>query len=434
MAALSHTASDHRLSGRRSASQRDDGDQTRNHVALCRHLRDALLRGHRFEVHLRCHLSRRGLKDDFHSWLWLFHGVLSNGGSSAVRSAGMDELRSLAGACSGSGVVDRNAEPPTASLWGLGGVDRALPRPLLVDVGFEVARAVLAINLRGAGFTARRAFVMVANAEVEFLVWIHPGPRQTTVPCVFLHGAGMGAVIYTPLLAHVAKYRRVIAIEVPGVSFGQVSEAGPAAVLDGIPEVVRSTLGSKCVYDVVGHSAGGWFTNVLLRAVRRGALHAPRRVVIMESPCVVPAFLRCYLMCVTDVRDSVTVPYTPDRKATAWLSRIGGCMVGILFCKEIWHLHCLQCGFMADELVILPETVLSLPDTELLFMFNERDGFTNSQESFAYVNDMLAAPHVRAVLLPEAGHGTFLVFRSEWKPTVSVLDAFLQQGHARDSK
>lgn len=109
-------------------------------------------------------------------------------------------------------------------------------------------------------------------------------------------------------------------------------------------------------------------------------------------------------------------------------------MVSGLFCKEIWHLHCLQCGFMADELVVLPETVLSLPDTELLFIFNERDGFTNSKESFAYVNDMLVSPHVRAVLLPEGGHGTFMMFPSEWRRTISCLDAFLQQGHTNCSK
>merc|ERR1719352_685966 len=34
-----------------------------------------------------------------------------------------------------------------------------------------------------------------------------------------------------------------------------------------------------------------------------------------------------------------------------------------------------------------------MPDTEILFIFNERDGFTNSFESFAYVNDMLFGPN-----------------------------------------
>jgi len=225
-----------------------------------------------------------------------------------------------------------------------------------------------------------------------------------------------------------AKQRRVIAVEVPGVSQGQVVEAGPAAVLDGLPGVIRIALGAETAYDILSHSGGGWWTSVVLRAVRRGALHAPRRVLIMQSPVVVPAFLRIILQGQGDSRDSLPCPYRFDGSLKGWLSRVLGWYVHLLFAKCVWNLHCCYLGFTADELVILPETVVPYPETSILFLYGDNDGYTVSEECVAYIRDMLKAPHIHAANMPSAGHGTFMLRQSDWDATVSVIDSFFQRG------
>ena len=166
---------------------------------------------------------------------------------------------------------------PGAVPWGLAAIDNAWQRPLLVDAVTDASRKLMSAGLRWRGYSPRRVYVKVTGAELEYMLWVHPGPKYaSSVPLIFLHGLGRGAVVYGSVLGHLAQKRRVIAVEVPGVSYGQMREAGPAAVLDGLASAVGTALGGPTPYDVVGHSAGGWWTSVLLRAVRRGQLHPPR--------------------------------------------------------------------------------------------------------------------------------------------------------------
>merc|ERR1712136_199414 len=191
-------------------------------------------------------------------------------------------------------------------------------------------------------------YVKVATAEIEYLVWVHPGPKSLpAVPCVFLHGVGSGATLYGRLLSHLALGRRVIAVEVPGVSQGQMSEAGSAAILDGLPQAVASALGPTTTYDVVGHSGGGWWSSVLMRAVRRRQLPAPRRLLIMQSPCFAPSFLRIMLLGQTDVRDAIPTPYIGGTWTQRVFFRLLGLCAHTVAAKDIWNIHCMN---------VLPQT------------------------------------------------------------------------------
>eukprot|EP00929_Paragymnodinium_shiwhaense_P033714 TRINITY_DN18465_c0_g1_i1.p1 TRINITY_DN18465_c0_g1~~TRINITY_DN18465_c0_g1_i1.p1 ORF type:complete len:579 (+),score=84.53 TRINITY_DN18465_c0_g1_i1:81-1739(+) len=408
----------------------DDGGQTVAQAALCRHLQETLSKGHLFTQELLCHFRRKGWRTDYQGWLTVLHGVLSNSGTVSVRAQALVELRKAAAACSNDPKPDWAAKPGPIP-WGVAAIDNAFPRPLLADALIDVMRKLMSVDLRRRGYSPRRVYIKVTNAEIEYLLWIHPGPKDAPrVPIIFLHGVGAGAALYGPVLGHLAQQRRVIAVEVPGVSLGQVCEAGPAAVLDGLASAVQIALGGQVPYDIVGHSGGGWWTSVLLRAVRRGQLHAPRRVLVMQSPVVAPGFLRILLLGAGDIRDTLPCPYIPT---TGWSSRVvnwtAGYVIHALFAKELWNLHCMYLGFTADELVILPETVVPYPETEVLFLFGERDCFMSHKDCVAYLEDSLVAPHIRSAVLAGCGHGTFMLFSDEWKATMSVADEFLKHGH-----
>jgi len=62
------------------------------------------------------------------------------------------------------------------------------------------------------------------------------------------------------------------------------------------------------------------------------------------------------------------------------------------------------------------------------------DPYTISEESIAYIKDMLAAPHIQTALIPGAGHGTFMLRSGEWRDTMAVVDRFLAQGFAAPRK
>lgn len=422
VSALSRVTSDPDL-------KEDGAGQTCAQVALCKHLSEALSRGHRFQESLRPVFVRRGWSNDFQSWQKLLHAVLSNSGTVAVRSAAIVELRRLSAACSGE---SSEREPlPDGLPWGIAAVDCAWPRPLLFEVLQAAVREILSLGLRARGFRPRKVYVKVATAEIEYLVWVHPGPKSLpAVPCVFLHGVGSGATLYGRLLSHLALGRRVIAVEVPGVSQGQMSEAGSAAILDGLPQAVASALGPTTTYDVVGHSGGGWWSSVLMRAVRRRQLPAPRRLLIMQSPCFAPSFLRIMLLGQTDVRDAIPTPYIGGTWTQRVFFRLLGLCAHTVAAKDIWNIHCMNVGFAADELVVLPETVVPHPETSVLFIFGERDPYTLSEKNVLYLRDMLPAPHIKVTMLAGAGHGTFLLFLKEWLELVEVMDRFLERGHS----
>ena len=79
-------------------------------------------------------------------------------------------------------------------LQGIAAVDCAWPRPLLFEVLQAAVREILSLGLRARGLRPRKVYVKVATAEIEYLVWVHPGPKSLpAVPCVFLHGVGSGA-------------------------------------------------------------------------------------------------------------------------------------------------------------------------------------------------------------------------------------------------
>jgi len=410
-----------------SESQLDEiGGYSLAQMSLCQHLLAALRKGHRFDGHARAHLLRNGLPDNTQGWFALLHTILSNNGTLGMSSIARMELQKLCAACSNC-QIGKPLES-VSPLWGLAGQNCAWPRPLFLDAALDSFRKVQELDLFALrGYKQRRIFVKIVNAEVEYLLWTHSGPRESShPPLLFMHGVGSGAAMYGPVLSHFAKSRSVIAVEVPGVSKAQEKEVGPAAILDGLASVVTIALGSHKVYDVVSHSGGGWWTSVLLRAAARGQLEAPRRVVMMQSPCVVPAFLGIYLQGQGHYLERFPVPYVDRGGMKGALCRFAGLLVFALFGKDIWNIHLMFTCFAADELVVLPETLHQLADTSVCFIFGEEDCFIDAHACTAYIHDML--PRAQALVVPGAGHGTFMKVASEWAPTMAPVDRFLYEG------
>lgn len=404
----------------------DRGETTQAQTSLCQHLFAALKRKHRFDRHARVHLLRNGLPDNTRGWFSLLYTVLSNSGTLAVSSSARAELQKVSAFCSNSEV----GEPlePVTPIWGLAAQNCAWPRPLIVDATMEVQRKLLELELLYLRkYKQRRMYVKIVNAAVEYLLWIHPGPKDSTEPpLVFMHGVGAGAVIYGPLLSHFAKSRSVIAVEVPGVSKAQDEEVGPSAILDGLASVIKIALGSQKVYDCVCHSGGGWWTIVLLRAAMRGQLEPPRRVVFMQTPCVVPAFLGIYLQGQGHYKDHFPCPYSDQGGFQGAVWRALGLLIFAFFGKDIWNIHLMYTCFAADELVLLPQTLKVLSQMSVFFTFGEQDGFIDAKACVAYIRDML--PAVRTQVVPNSGHGTFMISKSQWSATMPAVDRFLQTG------
>merc|ERR1712032_1455836 len=103
------------------------------------------------------------------------------------------------------------------------------------------------------------------------------------------------------------------------------------------------------------------------------------------------------------MRDSIPTPYTGGSGSMACLFRVAGYLSHAMFARELWNIHCMNVGFAADELVILPETVVPRRQTSLLFVYGGRDPYTLSDACLAYIDDMMRAPHIRAVNFPSHG-------------------------------
>merc|ERR1719428_1817993 len=114
-------------------------------------------------------------------------------------------------------------------------------------------------------------------------------------------------------------------------------------------------------------------------------------------------FLRIHLQGQCDGCLSMPAPYTAEDASFPLLYRVSGRLVHACFAKDLWNIHAMYALFSADELVILPETVVPYGDTEMLFLYGGRDPYLVAEESVAYIKDMLAAPHIQAVILPGAG-------------------------------
>merc|ERR1712183_725975 len=89
-------------------------------------------------------------------------------------------------------------------------------------------------------------------------------------------------------------------------------------------EDTSSFFPKEVAYDIVAHSAGCWVTSVLLRAVHRGVVHAPRRVLLMEVPSLVPTFARIHLQGQGSLNQSLPAPYTLSNASFPWLWRPAG--------------------------------------------------------------------------------------------------------------
>merc|ERR1712190_430505 len=110
-------------------------------------------------------------------------------------------------------------------------------------------------------------------------------------------------------------------------------------------DAVQPCPSSSLPYDVVAHSAGGWSTSVLLRAVRRGVIHAPRRVLFMEVPCTVPMFARIYMQGQGGGAQHLPAPYSLDGAKFPWLWRALGYLVFQFMAKDLWNIHLMYTSF-----------------------------------------------------------------------------------------
>merc|ERR1712113_40018 len=120
-------------------------------------------------------------------------------------------------------------------------------------------------------------------------------------------------------------------------------------------------------------------------------------------------------------------PYTIEDAAFPFLWQALGYVVFTFMAKDLWNIHLMYTAFAADELVILPETIMPKTGTEYLFLFGGRDCYVPCQESVAYIQDMFPASHISTAVIPEEGHGTFLLLRNEWRKTIAIVDKFF--GH-----
>merc|ERR1719296_660584 len=123
----------------------------------------------------------------------------------------------------------------------------------------------------------------------------------------------------------------------------------------------------------------------------------------MQVPCTVPTFPRIYLQGQGAAGQGLPAPYTMEDAAVPWLWHACGYLIYLFMAKDLWNIHLMYTAFAADELVILPETVLPHTGTEYLYLFGGRDCYVGCEESVAYVKDMLAAPHIQTAVIPYAG-------------------------------
>jgi pyruvate dehydrogenase E2 component (dihydrolipoamide acetyltransferase) len=73
-------------------------------------------------------------------------------------------------------------------------------------------------------------------------------------PLVLLHGVATSRLVWSRVIAPLARRRRVIALDVPG--FGESAPAGPGFELERVADMLLDGLGLQR-FDLVGHSLGG---------------------------------------------------------------------------------------------------------------------------------------------------------------------------------
>ena len=112
------------------------------------------------------------------------------------------------------------------------------------------------------------------------VVWHHSAPQGAGRDLILLHGIGMSAAAWSPVLAGLAAERRVIAFDLPG--FGQTAalpegaDRSPRGLAEALHRVLQE-MGIKLPVDVAGNSLGGY---IALEFARLG--HA--RSVVLLSP------------------------------------------------------------------------------------------------------------------------------------------------------
>lgn len=167
-------------------------------------------------------------------------------------------------------------------------------KPLPFELALTCARSGANLIFLALGY--RRRWMPTPEGWIQYWFFSpRAGVDSALLPCVFIHGVGLGAAPYLPFLERLRRARRapLLVLELPNCSRNHFQACMPSAAhfRDALERILAKELGEgrpAGQYALVGHSLGTDFASMVMndpRLTHGDPTLRPGRLVLMDPVC-----------------------------------------------------------------------------------------------------------------------------------------------------